>query len=77
MEFTDSLAPGLVLRVARGGAKSWSLKYKVPGEGGVTSTGRMKKGRSHRLTLGYMAGHVAGGRTRRCCDRRAAGGNRG
>lgn len=52
VEYADSLAPGLVLRVSRGGAKAWSLKYKVPGEGGVTSTGRMKKGRSHRLTLG-------------------------
>lgn len=52
IEIADSLAPGLVLRVSRAGAKSWSVKYKVPGEGGVTSTGRMKKGRSHRLTLG-------------------------
>lgn len=52
IEIPDALAPGLVLRVSRGGAKAWSLKYKVPGEGGATSTGRMKKGRSHRLTLG-------------------------
>jgi len=52
LEIADSLAPGLVLRVSRGGAKSWSVKYKVAGEGGVTSTGRPKKGRSHRMTLG-------------------------
>jgi hypothetical protein len=52
IELADSLAPGLVLRVSTSGAKSWSLKYKVPGEGGATSTGRPKKGKSRRLTLG-------------------------
>jgi integrase len=52
IEIADSLAPGLVLRISTSGAKSWSVKYKVPGEGGVTSTGRPKKGKSRRLTLG-------------------------
>lgn len=52
LEVRDSLAPGLVLRVTANGAKSWSVVYKVPGEGGVSASGRPLKGKQHRVTLG-------------------------
>lgn len=34
------------------GVKSFSVIYKVPGEGGVSATGRLLAGRQHRITLG-------------------------
>ena len=50
--FSDEVCPGLVLRVSARGTKSFSVIYKVPGEGGVTSRGRLLRGRQHRVTLG-------------------------
>ena len=35
--YTDALCPGLVLRVTERGVKSFSVIYKVPGEGGVSA----------------------------------------
>lgn len=52
IEVRDALAPGLVLRVTANGVKTWSVVYKVPGEGGVAPTGRLLKGAQRRLTLG-------------------------
>jgi hypothetical protein len=52
MEITDELCPGLILRITPNGAKSFSVIYKVPGEGGVTPTGRLLTGSQHRITLG-------------------------
>ncbi|MFO1209586.1 MAG: tyrosine-type recombinase/integrase [Amaricoccus sp.] len=52
VEVRDSLAPGLVLRVTANGVKTWSVIYKVPGEGGVAPTGRLLKGPQRRVTLG-------------------------
>ncbi|WP_441279874.1 tyrosine-type recombinase/integrase [Bradyrhizobium sp. 63_E2_N1_3] len=52
MEITDELCPGLILRVTPKGAKTFSVIYKVPGEGGVTPSGRLLTGRQHRITLG-------------------------
>ena len=43
---------GLVIRVTPRGAVSFSVVYKVPGEGGVSPTGRLLTGRQHRITLG-------------------------
>lgn len=51
-EYADEVAPGLVLRVTDRGAKSFSVIYKVPGEGGVSASGRLLRGRQHRITLG-------------------------
>lgn len=51
-EIADALAPGLVLRVTERGVKSWSVIYKVPGEGGITADGRPLRGSQHRYTLG-------------------------
>lgn len=50
--FSDEVCPGLILRVSARGTKSFSVIYKVPGEGGVTARGRLLRGRQHRVTLG-------------------------
>lgn len=52
MEVEDSACPGLVLRITSRGVKSFSVIYKVPGEGGVSPSGRLLVGRQHRITLG-------------------------
>jgi len=52
IELGDEIVPGLVLRVTTSGVKSFSVIYKVPGEGGVSATGRLLAGRQHRITLG-------------------------
>lgn len=52
VELGDEIVPGLVLRVTTSGVKSFSVIYKVPGEGGVSATGRLLAGRQHRITLG-------------------------
>ncbi|MCT8988859.1 site-specific integrase [Chelativorans sp. SCAU2101] len=52
MEIEDEACPGLLLRVTPRGVKSFSVIYKVPGEGGVSPNGRLLVGRQHRITLG-------------------------
>lgn len=51
-EIGDARLRGLVLRTTECGAKSWSVIYKVPGERGMSISGRPLKGRQHRITLG-------------------------
>lgn len=51
-EIGDARVRGLILRLTERGVKSWSVIYKVPGEGGVSKTGRLLKGKQHRVTLG-------------------------
>ena len=52
LELGDDVVPGLVLRVTPRGARSFSVIYKVPGEGGVRPNGRLLTGKQHRVTLG-------------------------
>jgi len=52
LELKDGKVDGLMLRVTTNGVKSFALVYKVPGEGGTTKTGKPRKGKSHRMTLG-------------------------
>ncbi|MER8809277.1 tyrosine-type recombinase/integrase [Mesorhizobium australicum] len=52
LEVGDELCSGLVLRVTEHGAKSFSVIYRVLGEGGMTESGRLLAGKQHRVTLG-------------------------
>ena len=52
IELGDEVCPGLLLRVTERGVRSFSVIYKVVGEGGVSDTGRLLKGKQHRITLG-------------------------
>lgn len=51
-EVQDIVVPGLCLRVTEKGAKSWSLLYRVAGEGGLNANGRQLRGKLKRMTLG-------------------------
>ncbi len=48
----DEVCPGLLLRVTERGVRSFSVIYKVVGEGGVSASGRLLKGKQRRITLG-------------------------
>ncbi len=52
LEIGDRHCPGLLLRVSENGLKSFSVIYRVPGEGGLTPQGRLLAGPQHRITLG-------------------------
>ena len=52
LEMADEICPGLMLRVTPRGVRSFSVAYKVPGEGGKSPTGRPLVGCQHRITLG-------------------------
>lgn len=49
-EHGDTVVPGLMLRVSQNGVKSWSVLYKVRGEGGISQkTGQPLKGTQRRI----------------------------
>src|SRR5262245_26691350 len=50
-DLPDGSVPGLSLRIGPD-ATTWSLVFRVAGEGGVTGRGHQKKGKRHRLTIG-------------------------
>ena len=52
LEVADLILPGLFLRITPRDARSWSVAYKVRGEGGYSDTGRPLVGVQHRITLG-------------------------
>jgi integrase len=52
LEIGDSYCPGLLLRVTERGVKSFSVIYRVAGEGGLSASGRPRGGKQHRITLG-------------------------
>jgi integrase len=53
VEFGDVVVAGLMLRITANGVKSWSVLYKVKGQGGASPvTGRALKGTQRRITLG-------------------------
>jgi hypothetical protein len=52
IEIEDEACPGLLLRVTPRNLKSFSVIYRVIGEGGTSSKGRLLAGKQHRITLG-------------------------
>src|SRR4051794_23739431 len=52
IEIEDEACPGLLLRITPRNVKSFSVIYRVIGEGGTSPTGRLLAGKQHRITLG-------------------------
>jgi site-specific recombinase XerD len=52
IEIEDEACPGLLLRITPRNVKSFSVIYRVVGEGGTSPTGRLLAGKQHRITLG-------------------------
>ena len=52
IEIEDEACPGLLLRVTQRNMKSFSVIYRVLGEGGTSPKGRLLAGKQHRITLG-------------------------
>jgi hypothetical protein len=52
IEIEDEACPGLLLRVTPRNLKSFSVIYRVLGEGGTSPKGRLLAGKQHRVTLG-------------------------
>ena len=56
LEVCDTLLPGLMIRVTTKGKKTFSVSYKVVGEGGESKTGRPLTGQAYRQTLDRFPG---------------------
>lgn len=52
LEVADLIVPGLFLRITPRDVRSFSVAFKVRGEGGYSETGRALVGVQHRITLG-------------------------
>ena len=52
IEIEDEACPGLLLRLTPRNVKSFSVIYRVLGEGGTSPKGRLLAGKQHRITLG-------------------------
>jgi hypothetical protein len=59
IEVEDEACPGLLLRVTPRNAKSFSVIYRVLGEGGTSPKGRLLAGNQHRITLGATRYHTS------------------
>src|ERR1700733_10738074 len=52
VDLADGAVPGLALRIGRTRGATWSLLFRVVGEGGVTDRGHELKGGKRRISLG-------------------------
>jgi integrase len=52
IDLADGAVSGLALRIGRTRGATWSLLYRVVGEGGTTDRGHALKGGKHRVSLG-------------------------
>ena len=52
IEIEDEACPGLLLRITPRNVKTYSVIYRVIGEGGTSPMGRQLAGKQHRITLG-------------------------
>jgi integrase len=61
---TDGRVPGLMLRLTEKGTKTWSLMFRVMGEGGKTPNGMPRRGQQYRMSLGHYP-HISLNEARR------------
>ena len=54
VDLADGAVAGLTLRVGRTRGATWSLLFRVVGEGGVTDRGHALKGGKHQISLGAI-----------------------
>jgi integrase len=54
----DGRVPGLMLRMTGKGAKTWSLLFRVRGEGGKSPNGLPRRGQQYRMSIGHYP-HVS------------------
>ncbi|MGA2565100.1 MAG: Arm DNA-binding domain-containing protein, partial [Steroidobacteraceae bacterium] len=52
IDLADGAVAGLSLRIGRTRGATWSLLFRVVGEGGLTNRGHALKGGKHRISLG-------------------------
>lgn len=52
IDLVDGAVSGLTLRIGRTRGATWSLLFRVVGEGGVTDRGHARKGVKRRISLG-------------------------
>ena len=52
LDLVDGAVPGLFLRLGQSREATWSLRFRVVGEGGVTDRGHALKGNKRRISLG-------------------------
>jgi Arm DNA-binding domain len=52
IDLADGAVAGLTLRIGRTRGATWSLLFRVVGEGGITDRGHALKGGKHRISLG-------------------------
>jgi integrase len=52
IDLGDGKVPGLMLRATGKGTRTWSLLFRVKGEGGKSPNGRLRPGKQRRMTLG-------------------------
>jgi hypothetical protein len=68
IEIEDEACPGLPLRVTSRNVKSFSVIYRVLGEGGTSPKGRLLAGKQHRVTLGVTPPLELTAARRQACD---------
>lgn len=76
VDLADGGVPGLTLRIGRTRGATWSLLFRVVGEGGVTDRGHALKGGKHRISLGSypdVSLEAARAKANRCLDQAKKG----
>jgi len=58
VDLMDGAVPGLTLRMGKTRGASWSLLFRVVGEGGVTNRGHALKGAKRRITRNLPRGFL-------------------
>jgi hypothetical protein len=76
IDLADGAVAGLTLRIGRTRGATWSLVFRVVGEGGLTGRGHALKGGKHRISLGSypeVTLEAARAKANHCLDRAKAG----